>query len=692
MAEITYWEKNFSGDIYNTNPTAKVGINNGDPLNELDVIGNIGLTEILEFKKPGHDIIQISAASELGYDFRIRNITDGRSLIYIDNLGRVGLNTNVNTARLTLVEDRVGNAWPAASFTNVSEVGFGIEVTGGNAGNNILTFKNYNDDLRGTLDGYGNWWTKGWMWSDNGTSIGGNDHYVMGNERHRFSQLLIDEETGINNEGSNFIWGRYADDGTLLAYLLKVIRNSGYIQWFGDMGVGGNLTVAGTISSNTPIPTLEEIFPPCDEGKIITVDAGGNYICVSPIDLFPTEVLDPYCTCEEVQEKIDILEEAIPTIINDYLDQNKPSLDDVATVGNITDRSLTVGGLTSPIITIGGVDITTTGDTTTIDGSTHIAGLISFESINLKIHQLSDVANSVEFAPSTHILQKLSGEWISVPLPEVDLSNYYDKQGSDERYVKVPGDTMTGGLIIDAAADNLKLITQSGATAFAIHQSGDNDPIYKIVPSLNTITTTYSADDYYLNHNTLGTIMHVDDAGTIYFGDPSKSLTELGKVVIQNSAPSLVLHNVTSNSAFRIYTSGGSTYFHVGTGLGFGGMATPVVMNSTNIELNYNSDKRLETTAAGVKIYYDLETTSAHIDGVHIYKASDGSFIIDGDVTLPVNIWKIGQVSVQVTLRGLGHLTNYTMWIWGLTLYLELDFHFFWDVLHHLVLMQDLLM
>lgn len=620
MAELTYWEKNFSGDIYNTNPTAKVGINNGDPLNTLDVIGSIGLTEYLEIKKTGHDIIQVSSASELGYDLRVRNVTDNRSLLYIDNLGRVAINTNVNTARLTIIEDRAGNAWPAASFTNTSEVGFGLEVTGGNAGNNILTLKNYQDLLRGTLDGYGNWRTQGWMWSDNGASVGGNHHYTMGNENYRFSQLLIDEETGFNNEGSNFIWGRYADDGTLLAYILKVIRNSGLIQWFGDTIITGGLTITGELKAGEVGIPLETILDPTgQEGKIIVVGPDEEYEFVDPCTLCEPDLSD-YYTKPEVDDLLDELESKIPVI-------TPVSLDDVCKVGNVTEEVVeTTASIVTPIVNIGNTQIKEIGGTLNITNDTHIQGLISFEDINLNIWELDDVSDSVANAPSTHILQKLSGEWVAVPLPETDLTNYYTKPESDERFVMVSGDTMTGPLTINTPSNNLQLISQAGTVALDIHDA------YTITNNTTDVTIEYELSDYYLNNKDLGTIMHVDDAGTVYFGDPTKTSVEQGKVVIQNETPSMVLHSVTSDDAFRIYTAGGTTYFHVGTGLGFDGMATPMLMNSTNVELNYNNDKKFETTATGVKVYNDLETTTAHVDGVHLYKASDGSFIIDGDV------------------------------------------------------------
>lgn len=634
MADIIHWEENFSGDIYNTNSTKKVGINNGDPENTLDVIGSIGLTEYLEFKKPGHDVIQASAASEFGYDFRLVNSTDGRSLVFIDYLGRLGINTTSNTARLTVVEDRLGNAWPAASFTNVSDVGFGLEVTGGNFDNHILVLKNYADNLRGTLNGEGKWWTKSHMTSDNGTSAGGNMHFIQANGLRRFSQDLIDLETGVNNEGSNFIWRRYADDSTLLGNILKIYRNTGAIEWYNNMTITGNLTVTGTITAGQDTRTLEQIKNPTGQnGKILVVE-NELYVFKLPGEVFTTD-LSNYYTKSETNNLLTELEDSIPGIIDDYLETGMPTLEQVATAGNTTSKVLiSTAGINTPVVNVGNRQITNNAGTLKVNGNTYIQGLLSFDSIALRLWQLTDVSDSVANAVSGSILQFMSGTWVASPYPTTDLSNYYTKTQSDVRFVNIPGDTMTGPLIIGASGTNLRLNSQDGTTAFAIYPFTNGSSQYDIMYEDDKMSINYATPSYFLNKSDLGTIMHVDSSGIIYFGDSTKSLNSLGNTVVQNNNPTQTLHNLTDDSVFRIIESGGVASFQLGDTLSFNNIGTPLVLSKTAAELYYSTTKRFETIATGARVTGDLETTSAHVNGVHIYKAIDGSLIIDGDVNI----------------------------------------------------------
>lgn len=98
MASVStrmYWASTDAGDIYNTNG-GRVGIGTGSEVPSdamLSVGGNLSLNGDIRIRNLDSDVVVIDSYSNLGYLFKIDNMTKGESLVYIDDAGQVGINT-----------------------------------------------------------------------------------------------------------------------------------------------------------------------------------------------------------------------------------------------------------------------------------------------------------------------------------------------------------------------------------------------------------------------------------------------------------------------------------------------------------------------------------------------------------------------------------------------------------------------
>jgi len=644
---LTYWEVNFAGDLYNTNTSGKVGINNPNPILELDVIGSVGLTSTIEFKKPGSDKVQLKSASFLGHDFAIYNETKGIYRLFIDADGKTAIGTNAATGKLTVVEVTPGNAWTAASFTNTSSVGFGIEVTGGNEGNSTAVFKNYANIVGATLSGRGELFVRSWITSNAGTSVNGNHHFRMENNHLRFSSLLKDLETGVGNAGSNYSWRRYADNGTELGVILSVIRSTGAISWYGNTTFNGDVIITGTITPtniNIPLWKLSDVsdlaLPASLEGGILRA-IGGQYVLVDPSTL-PQPDLSAYATKTYVDSTFTTISN-FNAHVNNHSNPHQVSLQEVLQVNNSTSiEIISSNRIVMASAMIGDTSITDNGSKLTIGNNVFVDGELTFGSIVMRISQLSDVADSVDIAPDGYILKKVSGAWTAVVDQwdaGPDLSNYYTKPESDSRFVKIAGDTMTGPLVISTASTNLRLNSPSATTALSIYNSTTSTEALKIVTGATGLLASLAATDSLIISKPVGSIFTINPDGSVVFGGASSST--VGNVLITSQNPSLTFAYAGSSShgsGLRLVTENTSSSLQVGVGSAVTSARTVIKMNggsvTSNVELLHNNIKRLETTTTGVKIYNDLDTESITLNDILVYKSTDGKFVIDGDVVI----------------------------------------------------------
>jgi hypothetical protein len=690
MADITYWEKNFSGDIYNTNASYKVGINNADPILTLDVIGSIGLTDFIEFKKPSHDVVQLLSASGYGYDFKVYNKSEDKNRLVIDSNGKVGINTNSLVSTFSVVEESIGNAWPVATFTNLSPSGYGIEVTGGNNSNEIAIFKDYANEVRGTLSGDGHLWVDGSISSNNGTSVPGNYHIKMKNDRNRFAFLLFNEETGINNAGSDFSLKRYSDGGSELGTVISVIRATGLINLNGTVNISENLNVTQTITAGKFDLGIEGLNKPVGQDNKIIVVRNGDYVfeeasfvfapdlsnyynkveidnlfenylpdtfTVALNDLTDVDVsgalvgdflkktgsgwesatidLSNYYTKSESDARFITEAEAL-TMVTNYHNTHVYSLQQVTNVGATTTNDIEVfGTITSEVSVIGGVRLDVDAGTFNIRNSTHIGGLLSFDSIDLNLYDLNDVDPSVQFAINGSVLKKESGKWIAAPNEADNLDDYYTKVESDDRFVHVVGDTMTGGLIIDTNNNHLTLNSNNSSSIVSITNSGTE--LSKIGANGTNLTTTLYGGTHYVNRDGIGNVISLLPNGNVVLGDSNRSSTELGKLIITSRTPSLILDdldNAGTGGTFRVVNSGGNTFFQFASDTTFSSPSTPISMDSTKPVLYYNTDAKLTTKNTGVVITGEVQSTTADVNGIKIYKSTDGHYIVDGNVSI----------------------------------------------------------
>lgn len=636
---LTYWEVNLAGDIYNTNTGTKVGINNVNPVLELDVIGSIGLTSLLEFKKSGNDVIQLKSASSLGYDFAVYNSTKGVYRLYISNAGKVGIGTNATVNKFTVIETTPGNAWAAASFTNTSTVGFGIEVTGGNEDNSTAIFKNYNNQLGAKLSGRGELFVRDWIASNAGTSVDGKHHFRMENNHLRFSFLLEDVESGSNNEGSNFSLRRYSDAGDELGKVIKVIRNTGEIIFYGNTLFSDALTVTGLLSAtstNIPLRALGDVSDsaiPTIEGAILRVVDG--MWDIADVSTLPQPDLSPYLT-KPIADTYYASLTAFNGHVNNQTNPHQVSLQEILAVNNYTTYPLLVGNyIAATSLILENVTFSAAGEDLTIDGNVSITGNTTFTgNIALSLFQLSDVDDLLDTAPDGYILKKVSGIWtaaIDKADTPTDLSDYYTKTESDNNFVNVIGDSMTGGLSISTASNALTLTTQSGNSSVRILYGSEIIPSLTITPSATDVSLiSRDADKFIIKKQSLGDVITVNADGSISFGDLSKLSSSLGSIGVYSTEPKLTLHHITQAANDFVITNKGSY-----TELSVSG-AKSIALNAAtaNVELFHNNSRRMRTTATGIEVFDTMLSPKISLDGLPMYKSADGKLVIEADVVI----------------------------------------------------------
>jgi len=636
---LTYWESNLAGDLYNTNTSGKVGINNRNPVLELDVIGAIGLTSLLEFKKSGSDVIQLKSASALGYDFVVWNATKSAYRLFISTSGKVALGTNAAVNKFTVVETTSGNAWAAASFTNTSSVGFGIEVTGGNEDNSTAVFKNYANIVGATLSGRGELFVRDWVTSNAGTGVNGKHHFRMENNHLRFSFLLEDDETGIGNVGSNFSLRRYDDLGLELGEVLNVVRSNGDITFTGNTVFNNNLTVMGILSAdntNIPLRLLSDVndnaYPSIEGGILRVVNGEWN---IADVSTLPQPDLSIYLT----KSTADTYYASISAFNNHVANLNNPhqtSLHEVLSVNNystlpiLTDSYVYAGS-----ILLGDASLDAVGELVTIHGDLHITGNTSFDgAVDLYIYELTDVANNVEFAPDGYVLKKVGGIWSAVQDPAdtpIDLSNYYTKSQADDLFVDITGDSMTGTLNITTVGTALNINGSSGSDVIKVFTTGVVSPAFVINITNNNSKLLFRAgDSFKISEDTVGDAITINPNGSIVFGDSTKNSSTLGNLTIKSTSPSITLSKNGYSSDFKLTNY--STYSDISQNgskvIAFNGGSTP------NIELFYNNSRKLRTTNTGIEVFDNLLTQSVSIVDLPIYKSADGKLVIGSDVVI----------------------------------------------------------
>ncbi len=636
---LTYWESNLAGDMYNTNPSGKVGINNQNPVLELDVIGSMGLTSLLEFKKAGSDVVQLKSASSLGYDFIVWNATKSAYRLFISSAGKVALGTNAAVNKFTVVETTPGNAWAAASFTNTSTVGFGIEVTGGNEDNSTAIFKNYANIVGAELSGRGELFVRDWIASNAGTSANGIHHFRMENDHLRFSFLLEDLEPGIDNGGSNFILRRYDDDGIELGTVIKVIRNTGEILFHTKTVFESDLQVSGILGASItsiPIGALIDVSPtatPTLDGGILRVVNG--IWDLADVSTLPQPDLTPYLT-KPIADTYYVSLSAFNNHVSTINNPHQTSLHEVLSVNNFTTLPiLTDSYIYAGSVLLGDTSIDAEGDTVTVHGNIHVTGNTTFGgSINLYLYELADVADSVALAPDGYILKKVAGAWAAVQDPSntpLDLSDYYTKSQSDTRFVNVIGDTMTGTLNIVTSDTALTLESADGVDIIKMFTTGVIDPaMYFNTTSTSSKIVFRGGDTFKVVEDTIGDIITVNPDGSIVFGDSSINSATIGNVAIKSGNPSITLTRNGYTSDFKLtnYASYADITQNGSRVTLFNGGSTP------NVELFYNNARKLRTTATGVEIFDNLTAQSVSIVDLPMYKSVDGKLVINADVVI----------------------------------------------------------
>ena len=570
----------------------------------------------------------------------IWNATKSAYRFFISSAGKVAIGTNAAINKFTVVETTPGNAWAAASFTNTSTVGFGIEVTGGNEDNSIAVFKNYANIVGANLSGRGELFVKDWIASNAGTSASGKHHFRMENNHLRFSFLLEEEETGVDNAGSNFSLRRYNDAGDELGEVLQVIRSNGNITFYGNAVFNSNITVNGVLAANNtdiPLHALSDVSDsalPNIEGGILRVVNG--VWDIADVNTLPQPDLSPYLT-KPIADTYYASLSNFNSHINNLSNPHQVSLEEVLTVNNFTTIPIISNNyISTPSLIIEDVTVSAVGTVLTIDGNLTIEGNTVFNgSVNLNIFQLVDVDDQVELAPDGYVLKKVSGIWKAVPDPDdtpIDLSNYYTKSEADNKFVDVTGDSMTGALSITSATTALKLTTPEGISSISLFYTGQVNPSLSVdVSSTATTISMRDADSLVIKKLTEGNVVKINDDGSLVFGDSTKSSSTLGNIAIQAVNPSISLqYNGTPSGNFDITNKGSYTDITEG---GIRVIALNAGANP-NVELFYGNSRKMRTVATGIEVFDTVISPKITLDGLPIYKSADGKLVIDADVVI----------------------------------------------------------
>lgn len=620
----TYWIKSLANELYTTEPTVKIP--------SLIVTGNTKLGGTLLFNKTGSDEVEIKSASLLGYDYVIWNKTKNIYRLFIDNLGKVSIGTNAGTAKFTVLETTEGNAWPAASFINTSNVGFGIEVIGGNAGNNTATFKNYSNALVSYITGYGELWASKDVSSNAGTNTSDVKHYRLKNGSDRFSLGLISTEEG-NNSGSNFTIYRYDDSGSALGRVLLVYRDTGDIDFENSITVRGNLDVLGEITGsyihNHTLASLEDVdalaSPILGENGKVLVTQDGKWIKGDLMDYVEPPDLSDYYTKSQSDARF-----AAKSHQTNYSNPHNTTFQQILTVDNTTSLPIVVNNsITANSLTVGSSTMAYT-DKLNISSGLYIDGTLSFNAIEMYLSNLIDVDDSLDSSEDGSILKKEGGIWKAVVVQDIDLSNYLTVVSADAKFVFKEGDTMTGELAVPSLVTN----SPDAGVVNTIKLNGtiiSSTDITSGVHILNLYGSTYriKRDDKVL--------YEINSEGTIIQGVGEED-SSAGNLLIQNNLPTITLNNSNSSAygkGFRIINSGNITSFQV-SGNNFGGTSTLVELvgnssSTSEVRLKYGGNTKLVTTSAGVTVSNQLSAQSILLNGINITKNS-GDLVVDSNM------------------------------------------------------------
>lgn len=632
---VTYWEKSLAGELFTVETIVRVP--------NLIVSGNTKLGGTLLFNKVGSNEIEISSASAYGYDYAVWNKTKNTYRIFIDAIGKVSIGGNAGTAKLTVLETTEGNAWPAASFINTSSVGFGIEVIGGNAGNNTATFKNYTNTVVSYINGYGDLWAKKTITSNSGTSPTDIKHFRLSNTTDRFSFGLIGNETG-NNAGSNLTLYSYDDSGTVLRRILYVHRPTGELTIDNNTTIQGNLSVLGAITGtyehNHTLSSLSDVSPLSEpilgeNGKIL-VTKDGYWIKDDITAYIPETDLSDYYTKTQSDSLFASIEHQ-----ENINNPHSTTLQQVLLAGNSSSIALNISNsISASSVIVNGSTISTIDNKLQIDKNTFVNGELSFDAIDAYLFDLKDVDPLLVNGSEGSVLKKVNGLWRAAALTSPDLSVYLTINDAEDTYVKKIGDYMTGKLVIEAIDTNLTLFRETAG----ILQEFCLDEI--VIPikidntglelDINTSTFRITKDSQ--------SIFKADISGTFLFGS-NEIDSVYGNISIRNMLPYIQLSNSNSTaygSNFRIYNLGNSTRLQVSNSDSFATSSTLIEFFGNTeltsyLDLKYGGSTKLRTTNTGVTIFDSLTVDTLVLDGIDIYKAQNGKLTVVGDISITGN-------------------------------------------------------
>ncbi len=223
----------------------KVGVNNNNPSETLDVIGKTKTTnfQMTNGAMSGY-VLQSDADGNASWvNLSSTNWAIDGSNQYSALSGNVGIGTSSPTEKLHV--ESADNANILSVSTN-AEAGFQVATRSGVSSINEFSTYSSGNILR--------------RWS-----FGKND----------------DAETG-SNFGSDFYINRYDDNGTYLNRVMQINRATGYLGIGRDFTPNTQLHVSGGIKSTSLQTEGIKLTTNADNGKILLSDADGNASWVSP--------------------------------------------------------------------------------------------------------------------------------------------------------------------------------------------------------------------------------------------------------------------------------------------------------------------------------------------------------------------------------------------------------------------------
>lgn len=223
---------------------------------DLILEANLLIDEDIKFRQSDGSFIEVRANKNQGYDFGVWNAEANKYRLFIDDVGRLGVGTNAPFSLFTAINDDLNNSEFTASIINTSDVGKGLSVI---AGSNMIPNTVFTSRLGSeavTIWGSGKIRSVGGIDVSHTPSVEGTSKYAMTtNSVNRIAMLHLHQETGVNNEGGDFLLRTYADDGTKLHDALYVDRATGKVG-IGKLSpqhtvdIAGDLNVEGAVLVN----------------------------------------------------------------------------------------------------------------------------------------------------------------------------------------------------------------------------------------------------------------------------------------------------------------------------------------------------------------------------------------------------------------------------------------------------------